>query len=55
VSAPPLPFGPIRRHGAPVTAGFFAGHGTLAVLLVKLDYRQPRELSCACSSASPEI
>jgi len=57
VFAPPLPFGPIGDvSGAPVTAGFFAGHGTLAVLLVNQDYRQPRELELRVrSSASPEI
>jgi hypothetical protein len=55
--APPLPLGPIADvSGAPVTAGFFSGKGSIAVLLVNQDYRHPRELELRVrSSATPEL
>ena len=41
----PLPIGPLAGiDGAPVTAGFFVGHGSLTVLLVNQDYRAEQRI-----------
>jgi len=56
--ATPLPIGPIAAiDGGPVTAGFFSGGGTLAVMLVNQDYRSERQITLRLhqDAAPPEV
>jgi hypothetical protein len=53
----PLPVGPLAGiDGGPVTAGFFAGDDTLAVMLVNQDYRSTRRIALRLrdGAAAPE-